>query len=98
MMLCCLLVSVAFLPMFAPLVRRLGISRQSAEATCCATMPAVASATSRSVVWLVAAAVGVLVAGYLLVTLPGTAVAAPVTDAQIWLEALHDAWCLPRGQ
>lgn len=97
-MLCCLLVSVAFLPMFAPLVRRMGFSRQSAETTCCATVPTGATAASWSVVWLVAAAMGVLITGYLLVTLPGIAEAAPVTESQIWLEALHDAWCLPRGQ
>ena len=96
MMLCCLLMSVALMPVFAPLMRRMpGFAN---KCLCCLGAPRAARRTPLSVSWLIIGSGALLVVGYLALAAPavaGDGAPVPMSDAQLWLEALHDAWCLP---
>lgn len=103
MMLCCVLLSIAMLPVVGPVLARLrglaGWRGVRAGADCCAA-PASAVSVSRrlSVAWLIAGTGILLVAGYVVLSAPVMAAesgSAPMSEAELWFEALHDAWCLP---
>jgi len=103
MMLCCVLFSAAMLPVFAPLLSRmqnLAVFRGAQTAVrCCAARAGNEPSTRRlSVAWLIAGSGVLLIVGYVVLSAPAMAEetgAAPMSDAELWLEALHDAWCLP---